>query len=121
MKRALIPFLFVLIISCQNSSNNESKIDSTLEAADATNTALTGDYDKDLVEAKALQKSIFDYIELVETKKMTKKEMDKVALPLQKRLDSLARELTPSESLEFDKYRNQLASELVDRKVERDN
>lgn len=73
-----------------------------------------------LDEAKEIAKTILDYVEQADSKQITKEELDKKAMPLQKQLDSLRLILTTNEIKELDSYRTQLFNELIDRKVIRD-
>jgi hypothetical protein len=70
--------------------------------------------------AKALVQQIFYYLDQADSKIISKRELDKKAMPLQKRMDSLRNYFSSSEILELDNYRTKLASALVDKKVARD-
>lgn len=106
---------FILLTSCNNPSDTKQ----------STNTVDTSVTKTDIVkskldEAKETAKTIFEYVEQADTKKITKKQLDIKAKPLQRHLDSLRLLLTADEVKELDAYRTQLVSEMVDRKVIRD-
>lgn len=105
--------IIVLFTSCQNISNGNEKTinNSSIDTVVAF---------PDLAEAKILAKKIVDNVEQVELKKMTKKEMNKINMPLQKRLDSLRNTMLDYEKGELDNYRIKIINELVDRKVARE-
>ena len=108
-------FAFILLTSCNNPTYTKNK----------NNTADTSKVKTEIVkskldEAKETAKTIFELVEQVETKKITKRQLDLKAKPLQSHLDSLRIVLTADEIKELDAYRTQLVSEMVDRKVIRD-
>jgi len=69
---------------------------------------------------KEIAKIIFEYVELADKGQLSKKQLDKVAKPLQKQLDSMRVLLGSYEVVELDRYRTQLVSEMVDRRVARE-
>ena len=108
--KSLTPFLLILAIAgCNNIPQPESKSQDTIQKVNNLDTA------------KALAQQIFYYLDQADSRKISKLELDKKAMPLQKRMDSLRNYLNSSEILELDDYRTKLASELVDKKVARDH
>lgn len=65
-------------------------------------------------------RTIFDYVELVDMGKLKKKDLGKFADPLQVKLDSIRKLLTPEEIKMLDDYRTKYVWSMADRKVERD-
>lgn len=110
-----IGFAFILLTSCNNSNDTKNKNNTS-----DTFIVKTEIVKSKLDEAKETAKTIFELVEQVETKKITKKQLDLKAKPLQSHLDSLRLVLTADEIKELDSYRTQLVSEMVDRKVIRD-
>lgn len=110
-----IGFAFILLTSCNNSNDTKNKNNTS-----DTLIVKTEIVKSKLDEAKETAKTIFELVEQVETKKITKKQLDLKAKPLQSHLDSLRLVLTADEIKELDSYRTQLVSEMVDRKVIRD-
>lgn len=110
-------FAFIILISCNNPSDTKT-LNNTLQPS-PVQTELTKKSNLD--QAKETQKTIFELIEEAETKKITKKQLDKKAKPLQRHLDSLTLVLTPDEKKELKSYGEVLFNEMIDRKVIRDN
>jgi len=70
--------------------------------------------------AKRTSDSIFALVEKVETKKMKRSALDRVAEPMQKRLDSLTRLLNYEQKTALEQHRKEEFNKLVDRKALRD-
>lgn len=66
-----------------------------------------------LSEAKLLAKQIIENVGKAEGKEITKSQLDKRAMPLQKKLDKLRESLTPEQVVELDEYRRTLLSKLA--------
>jgi hypothetical protein len=109
-------FALTLFISCNNHNDTKqnSNIDDTILEE---NTMVKSK----LIEAKETQKIIFQYIEQAETKKITKKQLDRMAKPLQRHLDSLGLVLNANEKKELKDYGIMLVNEMIDRKIAREN
>ena len=101
--------LIVLLFAACNSPAPIIKVQDTVKTVSTLDTA------------KIVAKKILDYVELTEEKHLTKKQLDKIAKPLQHQLDSMRVLLSPEEIRQLDVYRTQLVSEMVDKKVQRDN
>lgn len=108
-------FAFILLTSCNNptdTKHNNNTSDTSMVKTQIAKSKLD--------EAKETAKTIFEFVEQADTKKITKKQLDLKAKPLQSHLDSLRLVLTADEIKELDSYRTKLVSEMVDRKVIRD-
>ena len=93
-------FAFIILISCNNPSDTKT-LNNNLQPS-SVQAELT--VKSNLDEAKETQKTIFELIEQAETKKITKKQLDKKAKPLQKHLDSLTLVLNADEKKELKSY-----------------
>lgn len=110
-------FAFIILVSCNNPSDTKT-LNNTLQPS-PVQAELTKKSNLD--QAKETQKTIFELIEQADTKKITKKQFDKKAKPLQRHLDSLTLVLTPEERKELKSYAITIINEVIDRKVIRDN
>lgn len=124
---ALFCLSFIMLESCNNAPETNTKniatdsvVKNETSIMDSLHTSAVL-YKSPLSDAKETAKTIFEYVEQADTKKITKKQLDKKAMPLQKHLDSLRKVLSEDEIKDLDEYRTQLVSEMVDRKVNRNN
>jgi hypothetical protein len=113
--KIILTLIFTIAILCSCNP----PMDKTNNSVDTTQSIIPSKPSK-LSEAKEIAKTILTYVEQADMKKITKKQLDKKAAPLQKHLDSLRFELTPDELKELDDYRTQLVIEMADRKVARE-
>jgi PBP1b-binding outer membrane lipoprotein LpoB len=90
-KISTVLLLVVFLISCSNNSKR-NKVSVTENKVKLTNVG----------DAKQTSKQIFEYIEQVEDKIISKKQLDKIAKPLQAHLDSLRPTLMLFEKQELD-------------------
>jgi hypothetical protein len=90
-KISTVLLLVVFLISCSNNSKR-NKVSVTENKVKLTN----------VEDAKQTSKQIFEYIEQVEDKIISKKQLDKIAKPLQAHLDSLRPTLMLFEKQELD-------------------
>lgn len=104
-------FAIIFLTSCNNQTDTNSK---KSQYQDIKNSK------SKLDEAKETAKTIFEFVEQVETNKITKEQLDLKAEPLQIHLDSLRLVLTSEEIKELDSFRTQLVNDMVDRKIIRD-
>lgn len=74
-----------------------------------------------LTLAKQMVTKIVSSVEYADTEAITKEELNKIAIPLQDKLDSLKIEMEQWELDSLDAYRTKIVSEMIDRKVLRDN
>jgi hypothetical protein len=110
-------FAFIILIGCNNPSDTNTLNNNVQPSSVQAELTVKSNLD----EAKETQKTIFELIEQAETKKITKKQLDKKAKPLQKHLDSLTLVLNADEKKELKSYGSILFNEMIDRKVIRDN
>lgn len=108
MKKILLAIAVISIISCMQPK----KAEPIAQPVPVIDTPLT--------RAKSLSDTIFYYVERVDKKLMSKKQLTKKCDPLQRELDSLIKTLNANQYAELSAYRTQLVSAMVDRKVIRD-
>lgn len=89
-----------------NSADQKTKGSSTQKA---TRTEMSAD----LVRANQLTQEVFNYVELVETKKMTQQEADRLSSPVKIELENLRSQLSREELVRNDSIRKVLGDIMV--------
>ena len=100
--------------STERQAKEKAKADSTAMANKIKDSIANIETMK-MTTAKQWTDLMYSYIEQTEMKKMSKKEMDKLATPLKAKQDSLRALLSPEQIKELDAYFQLKGNEMVDR------